>query len=91
MNMARNPIVNKPRSPGRKATGTRTHDDASRKNIAAAAFQSVMARDHQSPIGVSFAAFADVYEMQADFEARVERHFNEMIAKAMAPLAQALA
>ena len=31
--------------------------------------------------GWAFAGFTDIYEMQSDFEARVEAEFNEMIEK----------
>ncbi|MCB0325421.1 MAG: DEAD/DEAH box helicase family protein, partial [Bdellovibrionales bacterium] len=39
----------------------------------------------------AFAEFCDVYEMEADFEAKIEQHFNEMIDNAVAASDEAVA
>ena len=38
----------------KKKVETLTHDEASRKNIPTAEFQSVMAKDDQSPIAIAY-------------------------------------
>jgi adenine-specific DNA-methyltransferase len=49
--MARKNTKTKPAA--RKSVETLTHDDAKRKNIPTAEFQSVMAKEHESPIRVA--------------------------------------
>ncbi len=51
---------------------TLTHDEATRKNIPTAEYQSVMRQDEQSPV-------RDVYRMETDFEKKVGAEFDRLI------------
>ena len=53
--MARRKTTKKtPKKTGKKTVETLRHDEASRKNIPTAEYQSVMRRDEQNPIRVAY-------------------------------------
>ena len=73
-----------------KTVATLQHEEAKRKNIPTAEFQSVLHKEQENPVRVAyerrtFAEFTEAYQIEADFERKVEAEFNSMIERQTAP------
>ncbi len=65
-----------------KTVETLTHDDASRKHIPTAEFQSVMAKEHQSPIRVAYERRNRDLDPQLVWRGKDEQDWSDLIVQA---------
>ncbi len=66
----------------KKAVTTLTHDEASRKNIPTAEFQSVMAKDDQSPIRVAYERRNRDLDPQLVWRGKDEQDWSDLVTQA---------
>ena len=71
----------KPKNP-RKTVATLTHQDASRKNIPTAEFQSVMHKDEQSPIQVAYERRNRDLDPQLVWRGKDEQDWSDLVVQA---------
>jgi hypothetical protein len=79
--MAKN-TNNKTKAATRKSVETLTHDEATRKNIPTAEFQSVMAKEHQSPIRVAYERRNRDLDPQLVWRGKDEQDWSDLVVQA---------
>jgi len=80
--MAKNRNMNKTKSGTKKSVETLTHDEATRKNIPTAEFQSVMAKEHQSPIRVAYDRRNRDLDPQLVWRGKDEQDWSDLVVQA---------
>ena len=80
--MAKNYKDKKPKTAAKKSVETLTHDDATRKNIPTAEFQSVMAKEHQSPIRVAYERRNRDLDPQLVWRGKDEKDWSDLVVPA---------
>jgi len=72
----------KPKKKAKKSVETLTHDEASRKNIPTAEFQSVMRKDEQSPIRVAYERRNRDLDPQLVWRGKDEQDWSDLVVHA---------
>jgi hypothetical protein len=80
--MAKNRSVNKTKTVAKKSVETLLHDDATRKNIPTAEFQSVMAKEHQSPVRVAYERRNRDLDPQLVWRGKDEQDWSDLVVQA---------
>ncbi len=82
--MARNANAQKTRIKAgtKKSVETLTHDEATRKNIPTAEFQSVMAKEHQSPIRLAYERRNRDLDPQLVWRGKDEQDWSDLVVQA---------
>lgn len=73
---------NTPKSPKTKTVETLTHEEASRKNIPTAEFQSVMRKDEQSPVRVAYERRNRDLDPQLVWRGKDEQDWSDLVTHA---------
>src|SRR5258707_453383 len=75
-------MATKPKAEKRKSVETLTHEEASRKNIPTAEFQSVMQKEHLSPIRVAYERRNRDLDPQLVWRGKDEQDWSDLVTHA---------